>query len=223
MKPEDMKTRLRKELSLQRIPRSRKITLIVVACLGLLIWAKPLGLLLWARIRILTNIPKTAIADPALAEAAKPALPVDIDPQLPDLFAQLRDPFRVDSTVFPLPLPKQPDPGIAQRNPTTTVPSGPAVVTEEERQRQEFDAARVAAESLRVQSAGAGLVAAIVENKAVRVGETVQTSTGVEFELVKVLDAGVVVRRNGREYTVLMPVKTKPLLRPGTRSEGRTP
>lgn len=28
------------------------------------LWLKPMGLLLWARIRILTNIPRTAIAEP---------------------------------------------------------------------------------------------------------------------------------------------------------------
>ncbi len=28
------------------------------------LWVKPMGLLLWARLRILTNIPRTAIAEP---------------------------------------------------------------------------------------------------------------------------------------------------------------
>ena len=28
------------------------------------LWVKPMGLLLWARLRILTNIPRTAVAEP---------------------------------------------------------------------------------------------------------------------------------------------------------------
>jgi hypothetical protein len=33
------------------------------------LWLKPMGLLLWARIRILTNIPRTAIAEPRPPES----------------------------------------------------------------------------------------------------------------------------------------------------------
>lgn len=31
---------------------------------GTVLWLKPMGLLLWARLRILTNIPRTAVAEP---------------------------------------------------------------------------------------------------------------------------------------------------------------
>ena len=34
-----------------------------VAGVAVVLWAKPMGLLLWARLRILANIPRTAIAD----------------------------------------------------------------------------------------------------------------------------------------------------------------
>lgn len=34
-----------------------------VGCAVVVLWAKPMGLLLWARLRILANIPRTAIAD----------------------------------------------------------------------------------------------------------------------------------------------------------------
>ena len=43
--------------------RSRKGALTFVARFAVVAWAKPMGLLLWARLRILTSIPKTAIAD----------------------------------------------------------------------------------------------------------------------------------------------------------------
>jgi hypothetical protein len=34
-----------------------------LAALAVVLWMKPMGLLLWARLRILTNIPRTAIAE----------------------------------------------------------------------------------------------------------------------------------------------------------------
>jgi len=34
-----------------------------LAALSVVLWMKPMGLLLWARLRILTNIPRTAIAE----------------------------------------------------------------------------------------------------------------------------------------------------------------
>ena len=38
--------------------------ILLVAFAACVLWIKPMGLLLWARIRILTNVPRTAIADP---------------------------------------------------------------------------------------------------------------------------------------------------------------
>jgi hypothetical protein len=66
--------------------------LLVVLAAGVL-WAKPMGLLFWARIRILTNIPRTAIAEPEHDLAAMPRIEL---PPLPAREAPLpprRDPF----------------------------------------------------------------------------------------------------------------------------------
>lgn len=35
-----------------------------LAAIATVLWLKPMGLLMWARLRILTNIPRTAIAEP---------------------------------------------------------------------------------------------------------------------------------------------------------------
>lgn len=47
-----------------------------LVAVGAVLWLKPMGLLLWARLRILTSIPRTAIAeDPPLQVRAFPDLP----------------------------------------------------------------------------------------------------------------------------------------------------
>ena len=60
------------------------------------LWVKPMGLLFWARIRILTNIPRTAIADDPRLIAAERTAHVGMVPEpivlvLP--LAPRRDPF----------------------------------------------------------------------------------------------------------------------------------
>jgi hypothetical protein len=207
------------------IPRSRQITLVVVACLGLLVWAKPMGLLLWARIRILTSIPKTAIADPEVAQAPKPSQPNELDPLLPGIGTVLRDPFRVDASVFPAPKAAETPAGTRAETarPATPEPEQKSTQTDpnadESTVPSAYEEMRLAAESLRVQSAGAGLSIAIIQDKALRVGETVTTTDGVEFTLVKVLDGAVVLGREGREFVVRMPAQAPgaPSAPPSTR------
>lgn len=199
------------------IPPSRTIALVVVASLGLMVWAKPMGLLLWARIRILTNIPKTAIADPAVAQSTKPVQPPELDPQLPGAMATLRDPFTVDAEVFPKPVVKLPEGNGARAatEPTRTAqaetdPKETSGAHEGESTAPSvYEALRATAESLRVQSAGAGLTIAIIEDKALRVGETVTAADGTEFTLLKVLDGAVVLGRDEREFVVRMPAQVR--------------
>jgi hypothetical protein len=57
-------------MTTRRTVRRSRLRRTLVAALPLLafatvLWVKPMGLLLWARLRILTNIPRTAVADPA--------------------------------------------------------------------------------------------------------------------------------------------------------------
>lgn len=199
---------------------NRRNALLVVAGLGLVIWAKPMGLLLWSRIRILTTIPRTAIADDAIAVAPKPKLPPEFDPQLPAMVVGARDPFRVDPAHFPseqdlrnaqaaaatpanpaLPaLPADPE---ADADAASAAPS--PLELADEQPPAEYERLRVAAESLRVQSAGKGLDTAVVGGRAVRVGDVLETTGGDEFVLVEVVEGGIIVANGAREFIVKLP------------------
>lgn len=51
--------------------RLARIALPLLA-IATVLWLKPMGLLMWARLRILTNIPRTAIAEPREAAPGFP-------------------------------------------------------------------------------------------------------------------------------------------------------
>ena len=243
MKIGSLDIRIPKPAPISQAPRSRKIALGVVACVALLFLAKPMALLLWARIRILTSLPKTAIAEPMDAAGATPDVARELDPSLPSWNAAVPDPFRVNTQVFPDP--KAAGSAIANAGASidandlrdrareqAIVPGdepvdGGATPTDGEEAAAGDSAApavyetlRAAAESVRVQSAGAGLQGAVIDDKAVRVGDLVPTSAGVEFTLVAVLDGAVVLGFEGREFTVQMPklpanVPLRPTPKPG--------
>ena len=63
-------------MTTQRSLRRSRLRRTLMAALPLLafttvLWAKPMGLLLWARLRILTNIPRTAVAEPEPSKAPR--------------------------------------------------------------------------------------------------------------------------------------------------------
>ena len=64
--------------------RSRKLAIGMVAMFSVVAWAKPMGLLLWARLRILTSIPKTAIADDPANTPVVVLPPSDLETGLPN-------------------------------------------------------------------------------------------------------------------------------------------
>jgi hypothetical protein len=196
---------------------NRRNALLVVAGLGLVIWAKPMGLLLWSRIRILTTIPRTAIADDAIAAAPKPKLPPEFDPQLPAMVVGARDPFRVDPAHFPSEQDLRNAQAAAANSANPAFPADPVADADaaaatpsplelaDEQPPAEYERLRVAAESLRVQSAGKGLDTAVVGGRAVRVGDVLETTGGDEFVLVEVVDGGIVVAGGAREFIVKLP------------------
>jgi len=49
--------------------RRRLVAALPLLAFASVLWLKPMGLLLWARIRILTNIPRTAIAEPKVRDS----------------------------------------------------------------------------------------------------------------------------------------------------------
>jgi len=197
-----------------RAIRRRKGLIVAAASLATVAWVTPLGLLLWARIRILTSIPKTAIADDTLAQAPKNDQPPELDPGLPGGEWTLRDPFQVDSAVFPKP--KQQTPASAGRGaqastnepatqPVVTVEPGSSDDTTESVEPGPYEAAKVSAGTFRVQSAGNGLVSAVIDGKVRRVGEVLSSADGNAFRLIKVIDGGVVLEHEGREFIVRIP------------------
>lgn len=198
-----------------RAIRRRKGLIVAVASLAMVAWVTPLGLLLWARIRILTSIPKTAIADDTLARAPKNDQPPELDPGLPGGEWTLRDPFQVDSAVFPRPQTQSPagrgstnSPNQGTTQSVVTVEpaaSGEGDESVESIEPQPYEVAKASAGTFRVQSAGNGLVSAVIDDKVRRVGETLTSGDGRAFKLVKVIDGGVVLEHEGREFIVRIP------------------
>lgn len=231
MKIGTLDIRIPKPAPISQAPRSRKIALAAVACIAVFFLAKPMALLLWARIRILTSLPKTAIAEPMASAGTTQSALKELDPVLPSWNAKVDDPFEVDKQVFPDPKPvatAAETPAGHREQPSNhghgdgsqggshdgthaggTTPTGEVdpVAGEggDSTESERYGALRAAAESVRVQSAGAGLQGAVIDDKAVRIGEIVRTSGGNEFTLVAVLDGAVVLGFEGREFVVEMP------------------
>lgn len=165
--------------------------------LASVLWAKPMGLLLWARIKILTNIPRTAIADPGdgapVLVRNRPDLAEPQELRVPGLPAT--DPFRIDDTAFPVPArpadSSRPGPKVAAGNAEEVEP---AEVRERER------AAMAAA--FRVQAAGQGMEIAVVDGRTLRVGQSIEGGDGTAFRLVEVRGEGVVLECEGTRYEV---------------------
>ncbi len=57
-----MNVRIRRDASRRRAWRLIRLLAPILA-VAVVLWLKPMGLLLWARLRILTNIPRTAMAE----------------------------------------------------------------------------------------------------------------------------------------------------------------
>jgi hypothetical protein len=178
--------------------RSRKGALTFVALFAVVAWAKPMGLLLWARLRILTSIPKTAIADDPtkLADANGPA--AEFDAGLPGAEAGLIDPFGIDPHTFP-----------TWDNPTpsnaTIVPTQKSdAETTEVSARDGFEAARRATERFRLQSAGRGLSMAVIDGRTYRIGDALEGADGMRFVLLEVLEGAAVLEHEGERFEIRM-------------------
>lgn len=177
--------------------RSRK-TLVFFSLVTAFVLAKPMGLLLWARLRILTSIPKTAIADEPEKLVVGPQLPKDVDPLLPAAEAGLIDPFRIDPHTFPSsdnPMPSQ-----ASIVPTQKSEKESAEVPAPEA----FEAARRAAERFRLQSAGRGLSMAVIDGCTYRIGDALEGADGVKFVLLEVIEGAAVLGHGEQRIEIRM-------------------
>jgi hypothetical protein len=178
--------------------RSRKGALAFVALFAVVAWAKPMGLLLWARLRILTSIPKTAIADdPTQASADRKPIE-ELDAGFPAEGARLIDPFAIDPHTFP-----------TWDNPTpsnaTIVPTQKsAEETTEVPALDGFEAARRATERFRLQSAGRGLSMAVIDGRTYRIGDALEGADGMRFVLREVLEGAAVLEHDGKRFEIRM-------------------
>lgn len=177
--------------------RSRRTAITFLMLFAVVAWAKPMGLLLWARIRILTSLPKTAIADdPALTEntPAEPVAPPELDPGLSAIPGIRTDPFRIDPHIFPRPTPPVVVAPVSDVAPKTELPSA------DEAKREMSRAAGRAAERFRLQSAGRGLSMAVIDGRTYRIGDALDGADGLRFTLVEVLEGAAIVEWQGERF-----------------------
>jgi hypothetical protein len=172
-------------------------TLAFTLAVASVLWAKPMGLLLWARIKILTNIPRTAIADPGdgapVLVRTRPDLSEPQELRVPGRPAA--DPFRIDDTVFPIPeRPAETSRGGAKVAAGNAEEIDPAMVRERERSAM--------AAAFRVQAAGEGMGIAVVGGRTVKVGQSIEGPDGTAFRLVEVRGEGIVLECEGTRYEV---------------------
>ena len=160
--------------------------------------AQPLGLLLWARLRLLTTIPRTAMAteDPSrLAVVEVPVFP-DLPESGLDEVIQ-RDPLRISPRHFPraTPSPKEP----------VVVPKSAAEEVEEEDREKQLMQERLASivSEIHVQVLIPGRGVALIDGRACKVGDEVPTKVdGISFRLLEVRVGSVVIEAGGHEFNL---------------------
>lgn len=177
--------------------RSRRASVALLTLFVCIAWAKPMGLLLWARIRILTNLPRTAIADDPLKAPETAPEPPLLETGLEAWSESKLDPFRIDPQRFPNPTPQPPTTEIAP------VVEKPVVISVDVEDREAFESARRAAERFRLQTAGRGLSTAVIDGRPYRVGDTIERE-GVRFTLLEVRDGGAVLESGDGQFELTL-------------------
>lgn len=185
---------------LRRLGTRRTMLGTLVLAVPLAALAQPLGLLLWARIRLLTSIPRTAMAtesDEIVANStpATPAFPDLPEAALPA--SGVRDPFATSSRHFPNSTIPQ---GLSESTPKSA--AGPA--------DDETRAASVLRERLagivgrlRVQGLVPGRGVALIDGRVRRVGESFPAAVdGTTVRLVAVERSMVVVECGDLEFDI---------------------
>ena len=179
--------------------RRRGLCMAMLLAVPAMAWAQPLGLLLWARFRLLTDIPRTAMAtDDEVAQVA-----IQPPSRFPDL-AQVgfdghadRDPLRISSLHFPR------TSGEAPR----TVHRGHSEPIRAEGDRRETDRIvklRSVVRKFRLQALISRNSIAIIDDRTYRVGELldVERTEGIAFVLRSVGKDFVVIEADGHEFEV---------------------
>ena len=165
------------------------------------------ALLLWARLLIISDMPRTAIAEPEEAPAAAPAqeLPVRSDKPLRPVRAALRsipsrDPFRTDDRFFPRPTPVSDLPADLGKSSAERA-ENPREVEARVRARLRDLVDRFSLDA--VMSSG-GM--AVIDGRNYRVGDPVpsQGSEQIVFTLAEVRQRSIVLLYEGRRFELKM-------------------
>jgi hypothetical protein len=160
--------------------------------------AQPLGLLLWARLRLLTTIPRTAMAteDPSRFAVAE----VPMFPDLPESGfddAIRRDPLRISPRHFPRSTHSSAVPEVVEKSRVQEV--------DEEDQEKQLMQERLASivSEIRVQGLIPGRGVALIDGRACKVGDDVPTKVGgISFRLLQVRMGSVVIEAGGHEFNL---------------------
>jgi hypothetical protein len=178
---------------------SRRNTVLsgLVLVIPMVALAQPLGLLLWARLRLLTTIPRTAMATEVPTTFA--AIEVPAFPDLPDSGldeAIKRDPLRISPRHFPR---ATPFPSKAEVAPKSEVQE--ADEDQEKRLVQERLASIVS--EIHVQGLIPGRGVALIDGRACKVGDEIPAKVdGVSFRLLEVRMGSVVIETGGHEFNL---------------------
>jgi hypothetical protein len=181
--------------------------LVTVMAVGMVLWAKPMGLFIWTRLRMVTSIPRTAMADEeAVLQAPSPtAQPPRVQSITLDTLA-VRDPFLVSEALFPKPT-------IATENDDQEEKSRPASADDpEEAERRLTNRLRDLASTLRLEALMSGLPLAVINGVTVRVGESIipDESESAEFRLIEIRSRSVILESQGRLFELEMSTSLTP-------------
>jgi hypothetical protein len=184
---------------LRRIGRRRTVLAGLVLAVPLAALAQPLGLLLWARIRLLTSIPRTAMATgedgSTVAVVEPPAFPDLPNADLP--VPGLRDPLAISPRHFPR--------ANSPQGQTETTPKSGLGPADDEKRAAAVLRERLAGVvgRLRVQGLVPGRGVALIDGRVRRIGESFPaTVDGTTVRLVAVEQSMVVVECGGLEFDI---------------------
>ena len=182
-----------------RIRRRETVMALLVLTVPLFAIAQPLGLLLWARMRILTSIPRTAMA--VEAEQVAVVIPEygNSFPDLPQTTHEtrpLRDPLSISPLHFPRSSNSTSDTGFGPKSP-------PSPAEEDEAASRVRDRLASVAARLEVQGLMPGQGLALIDGRVRRVGEEFPGNVAqATFQLVEVRKSAIVVRTEGLEFDI---------------------
>lgn len=175
---------------------------------GLLLGAVLVGLLLWTRIIVVSNLPRTAVAEDgdgaqaglktsvpsSAASASKAAIEIAVPAAL------TRDPFVISPDYFPKPT------ALVEMHQEAGKSQPPTVEDAEQLQARRTTQLRALVERFKLEAAMAKGEMAVISGKAYRQGDVVagDGSEPVKFQLVEVRHRSVILECEDRQFELKM-------------------